>query len=195
MRNFETKSPLQIEKEDHAILNGLPLSFSPPSCDLKRYGRSSMASLHMVAFFEVADSVRVCPSKLQMQLLYSSKEIRYEAWCEFVPHITAWIIFFEACIPRLLLLLPLLLRLLLLLFLRLLLLRLNTQQMSHNSSHTTQLTELNSTHPTYLSTRLTLVTSQTTQLISHNSTHLTQPNFTHTIQLISQHPAQLRSLN
>ena len=84
MRNFETESPLQIEKEDHAILNGLPLSFSPPSCDLKRYGRSSMASLHMVAFFEVADSVRVCPSKLQMQLLYSSKEIRYEAWCEFV---------------------------------------------------------------------------------------------------------------
>ena len=63
MRNFETKSPLQIEKEDHAILNGLPLSFSPRSRDRKRYGRSSMASMHMVVFFEVADSVRVCPSK------------------------------------------------------------------------------------------------------------------------------------
>ena len=60
MRNFETESPLQIEKEDHAILNGLPLSFSPRSCDCKRYGRSSMASVQMVAFFEVADSVRVC---------------------------------------------------------------------------------------------------------------------------------------
>jgi hypothetical protein len=52
-----TKAPLQIEREDHAILNGLPLSFPPRSCGFNHSGRSSMASVHMVASFEVADSV------------------------------------------------------------------------------------------------------------------------------------------
>ena len=52
-----TKAPLQIEREDHAILNGLPLSFPPHSCGFNHSGRSSMASVHMVASFEVADSV------------------------------------------------------------------------------------------------------------------------------------------
>ena len=54
-----TKAPLQIEREDHAILNGLPLSFPPRSCGFNHSGRSSMASVHMVASFEVADSVRL----------------------------------------------------------------------------------------------------------------------------------------
>ena len=53
-----TKAPLQIEREDdHVILNGLPLSFPPRSCGFNHSGRSSMASVHMVASFEVADSV------------------------------------------------------------------------------------------------------------------------------------------
>ena len=50
-------SPSEAEKEDHAILNGLPLSFPPRSCGFNHSGRSSMASVHMVASFEVADSV------------------------------------------------------------------------------------------------------------------------------------------
>ena len=68
-------SSLEAEKEDHAILNGLPLSFPPRSCGFNHSGRSSMASVHMVASFEVADSVRLGPSELQMHFFFKANQV------------------------------------------------------------------------------------------------------------------------